>query len=185
MNKWQDIFNKSAYIYKKKILSLILNFPGSFTINQIDSITLMYSDLKSGKIVIDFNKSEVFAGTIPDSVGKPQQYPYFKQGENVVEPDSMRFNFKSKKALSWNSLTKQGEFIVLGEKAKRENDSVYFMQNAKFTTSEDYEDPEFIFQGGKIKLVPKKKVVTGPIIMKIYDVPIPIGLPFSFFPMTD
>ncbi len=196
INKAVDTTKKDTLIKSPSALEGIVDYKAKqyVKMNNKKKLVTLYDeaevkyqdiDLKSGKIVIDFNKSEVFAGTIPDSVGKPQQYPYFKQGENVVEPDSMKFNFKSKKALSWNSLTKQGEFIVLGEKAKRENDSVYFMQNAKFTTSENYEDPEFIFQGGKIKLVPKKKVVTGPIIMKIYDVPIPIGLPFSFFPMTD
>lgn len=175
----EDIVDYKAKKYvkmnnKKKLVTLY------------DEAEVKYQDIeiKSGKIVIDFNKSQVFAGTIPDSIGKAHQFPYFKQAENVVEPDSMLFNFKSKKALSWNSLTKQGEFLVIGEKAKRENDSLYFMQNAKFTTSEDFEDPEYYFLARKIKMVPKKKIVTGVVNMAIYDVPTPIGLPFSFFPMT-
>lgn len=152
-----------------------------------DEAEVYYQDieLKSGKIVINFGKDEVYAGRIPDSIGKLTQYPYFKQGENVVEPDSIRFNIKTKKALTWNSLTKQGEFIVIGEKAKRENDSLYFLKNARFTTAEDFEDPEYVFRARKIKMVPQKKVVTGVVNMEIYNVPTPIGLPFSFFPMTE
>lgn len=70
-------------------------------------------ELKSGIIVIDYEKEEVYAGRIKDSTGKYTQLPVFKQGSNVVEPDSIRFNFKTKKALVWNSRTDQGEFYLI------------------------------------------------------------------------
>ncbi|WP_371682995.1 putative LPS assembly protein LptD [Flavobacterium sp. H122] len=142
-------------------------------------------ELKSGVIVIDYNKDEVYAGRLKDSTGKYTQYPLFKQGNNTVEPDSIRFNFKTKKALIWNSRTDQGEFKVKGEITKRENDSVYFIKNARFTTSKNLEDPEYYFLARKIKLVPKKKVVAGLTNMVIAGVPTPIGVPFAFFPMTE
>ena len=85
----------------------------------------------------------------------------------------------------WNSRTDQGEFKVKGEITKRENDSVYFIKNARFTTSKNIEDPEYYFLARKIKLVPQKKVVTGLTNMVIAGVPTPIGVPFAFFPMTD
>ena len=69
-------------------------------------------ELKSGIIVIDYQKNEIYAGRIKDSTGKYTQLPVFKQGQNVVEPDSIRFNYKTKKALIWNSRTDQGEFKV-------------------------------------------------------------------------
>lgn len=152
-----------------------------------DKAEVYYKDieLKSGIIVIDYDKDEVYAGRLKDSVGKYTQYPVFKQGSNVVEPDSIRFNFKTKKALIWNSRTDQGEFKIKGEITKRENDSVYFIKNARFTTSKNLEDPEYYFLARKIKLVPKKKVVTGLTNMVIADVPTPIGVPFAFFPMTE
>ena len=83
-------------------------------------------ELKSGIIVLNYETNEVLAGRIKDSVGKLSQFPNFKQGENVIEPDSIRFNFKSKKALIWNSRTNQGEFKVKAVLTKKENDSVYF-----------------------------------------------------------
>jgi len=141
-------------------------------------------ELKSGIIVIDYNKDEVYAGRLKDSAGTYTQYPVFKQGENVVEPDSIRFNFKTKKALIWNSRTDQDEFKVKGEITKRENDSVYFIKNARFTTSKNIDDPEYYFLARKIKLVPGKKVVSGLTNMVIADVPTPIGIPFAFFPMS-
>lgn len=151
-----------------------------------DKAELYYQDieLKSGMIVFNYEKNEVYAGRIKDSTGTLVQYPVFKQGTNVVEPDSIRFNYKTKKALIWNSRTDQGEFKVKAEVSKRINDSVYFLKGARFTTAKDIEDPEYYFYTKKIKFVPKKKVVTGLTNMVIADVPTPIALPFAFFPMT-
>lgn len=142
-------------------------------------------ELKSGIIVLDYEKNEVYAGRLKDSTGKYTQYPYFKQGENVIEPDSIRFNTKTGKALIWNTKSKQGEMILRSEVSKRENDSVIFFKKARFTTSTNIEKPEYYFLAYKAKLVPKKKFVTGLTHMYIADVPTPIGVPFAFFPMTD
>ncbi|WP_395076170.1 putative LPS assembly protein LptD, partial [Flavobacterium sp.] len=152
-----------------------------------DKAEVYYKDieLKAGIIVIDYQNDEVYAGRIKDSVGNFTQFPEFKQGSNIVEPDSIRFNFKTKKALIWNSRTDQGEFRVKGEITKRENDSVYFIKNARFTTSKNLDNPEYYFLARRIKLVPGKKVVTGFTNMVIADVPTPIGVPFAYFPMTE
>ena len=142
-------------------------------------------DLKGGIVILDYEKDEVYAKGIKDSLGKYSQLPVFKQGSNVIEPDSVIFNFKTKKALIWNSRSDQGEFKVLGQLTKRENDSVIFIKNARFTTSKNIENPEYYFLSRRIKLVPKKKVVTGITNMYIADVPTPIGLPFALFPMSE
>ena len=151
-----------------------------------DNAELYYQDieLKSGKIVMDYEKNEVYAGRIKDSLGKFTQYPNFKQGSNVIEPDSIRFNFKTKKAIIWNSKTDQGEFNVKAAITKKENDSVYFLKGARFTTSTNKENPEYYFQTSKVKFIPGKKVITGLTHLVVADVPTPIALPFAFFPMS-
>lgn len=151
-----------------------------------DRAELFYQDveLKSGIIEMDYDKNEVYAGRIKDSTGTLIQYPIFKQGSNVIEPDSIRFNFKTKKALIWNSRTEQSEFRVKAAITKKENDSVYFLKGARFTTSKNIEKPEYYFQTNKVKFIPGKKVVTGLTNMVIADVPTPIALPFAFFPMS-
>ncbi|WP_235946546.1 putative LPS assembly protein LptD [Flavobacterium silvaticum] len=148
---------------------------------------LYYEDieLKSGIIVMDYEKQEIYAGRIKDSTGAYTQFPVFKQGSNVVEPDSIRFNYKTKKALVWNSRTEQMDFRIKADITKRENDSVYYMKGARFTTSKDIDDPEYYFVTNKVKFVPGQKVVVGFTNMVIADVPTPIILPFAFFPMTD
>ncbi|MGL2994633.1 putative LPS assembly protein LptD [Flavobacterium sp. TSSA_36] len=151
-----------------------------------DKAELYYQDieLKSGLIVMDYEKEEVYAGRIKDSTGKLTQYPIFKQGANVVEPDSIRFNFKTKKALIWNSRSDQGEFKIKAAITKKENDSVYFLKGARFTTSKNIDNPEYYFQTNKVKFIPGKKVITGLTNMVIADVPTPIALPFAYFPMS-
>lgn len=151
-----------------------------------DKAELYYKDieLKAGRIIMNYDKDEVFAGRIKDSLGNYSQYPYFKQGNNIVEADSIHFNTVTKKARVWNSRSDQGEFRVKAELTKKENDSVYYMKNARFTTSKNIDDPEYYFLTDKVKLVPGKKVVVGFTNMWIADVPTPLALPFAFFPMT-
>jgi lipopolysaccharide assembly outer membrane protein LptD (OstA) len=151
-----------------------------------DQAELYYQDiaLTSGIIVMDYEKNEIYAGRIKDSTGAYTQLPVFKQGSSVVEPDSIRFNYKTKKALVWNSRTDQGDFKVKAQITKKENDSVYFMKNARFTTAQDIENPEYYFKTDKVKMVPGKKVVVGLTNMVIADVPTPLALPFAYFPMS-
>ncbi|WP_026707318.1 putative LPS assembly protein LptD [Flavobacterium frigidarium] len=151
-----------------------------------DKAELYYEDveLKSGIIVLDYEKNEVYAGRIKDSTGKYTQYPNFKQGANEVQPDSIRFNFKTQKALIYNSRSDQGEFRIKAQVTKKENDSVYFLKGVRFTTSKDVDNPEYYFQTNKVKFIPGKKVITGLTNMVIADVPTPIALPFAYFPMS-
>lgn len=141
-------------------------------------------EIKSGIIVIDLSKNEVYAGRLKDSLGNYTQLPVFKQGKDIIEPDSIRFNFDTQKALVFNSRTEQSGGYIDSEITKKENDSVLFVKRAKFTTSEDRENPEYYFLMRRAKIVPNKKVVTGFTNMFIADVPTPIGLPFAYFPLT-
>ncbi len=151
-----------------------------------DQAELNYLDyeLKAGTIVFDYAKNEVYAGRLKDSAGNYIQIPNFKQGSNVIEPDSIRFNFKTKKALIWNSRTTQQELNIKAKISKKENDSIYFMKGARITTAKDIEDPEYYFLVNKMKFVPGKKVVLGTTNLWIENVPTPIALPFAFFPIT-
>ncbi|RED49532.1 putative LPS assembly protein LptD [Seonamhaeicola aphaedonensis] len=146
-----------------------------------------YGDMNitAGSITIDYNTNMVYAKGITDTVSGYTQKPVFTQGTNVVEPDSIIFNTDSKKALIYNSVTEQGEGTVIASLTKKENDSVYFIKNAKYTTATDLDDPDYYIRLLKAKIVPGKKIVTGAAGMYIYDVPTPIWLPFSFFPQSE
>ncbi len=146
-----------------------------------------YGDMKlnAGAIVIDYNKNTVYAKGITDSTAQYTQKPVADIGGQVIEPDSIIFNTETKKALIYNSKTEQGEGTVISEITKKENDSVYFVANAKYTTAENLEDPEYYIKLRKAKIVPGKKIVTGLANLFIYDVPTPLGLPFGFFPQSE
>ena len=152
-----------------------------------DEAEITYGDINitAGLIVVDNAKNEVYAYGIMDTAGVYTQKPVFTQGQKVVNPDSIRFNFDTERALIFNSRTQEGEFKVRGEVTKRENDSVYYMRNVRFTTSEDAENPDYYFFARRIKFVPDEKIVSGLVNMYIADVPTPLGLPFGYFPMTD
>tara|TARA_R110002020_G_scaffold293535_2_gene509013 strand:+ start:120706 stop:123465 length:2760 start_codon:yes stop_codon:yes gene_type:complete len=144
-----------------------------------------YTDIEitAGEIIVDNNTNTVFAKGILDTTGTYNQPPVFVQGANTVEPDSIKFNFKTQKALIYGSNTQQQEFYIKNQVSKRVNDSVVFMQNVRFTTSSNTEDPEYYFYARKVKFVPGKKIVTGLVNMFIADVPTPLGVPFAYFPM--
>lgn len=190
-----DTIKTDSIIPKQELLDGIVDYYGedyvyidrkSHKVYMYNKAFIEYGDMRidAGLIILDYNKNEVVASGI-DSAGKYVQKPVFVQKGNKAEPDSLRFNTKSKKAIVFNTRTEQNGFRVLAEQTKKENDSVFFLRNVKFTTSENIDDPEYYFYTRKAKFVPKKKIVTGLTNMYIADVPTPVGLPFSYFPLTE
>ncbi len=181
---------------KKDFLDHIVDYTASdyTALNQNKQKIYLYNEaevtygdinIKAGDITIDYKKNQVKAKGIVDSTGTYTQAPIFKQGGNEVKPDSILFNTKSQKALIYNSITEQGEGTVIASITKKENDSVYYIKNAKYTTAKDLDDPEYYIKLRKAKVVPGKKIVTGFANLFIYDVPTPLGVPFGFFPQSD
>lgn len=152
---------------------------------------LYYQDieLRAGIIILDYETNEVNAGRIEiDSV--LVQYPFFKQANNEINPDSIRFNFDTQKALIWNSKSGQNDLDIFAALTKKENDSVYYIKDARVSTAgklvggEDEDGIDYYFKVRKGKITPGGKIITGPTNMFIADVPTPIGIPFAFFPST-
>ena len=110
-----------------------------------DNAELKYMniELRAGIIEFDWENNIVSAGRIIYSLGNVTQTPIFKQGMDEVNPDSLRYNFDTKKALIWNSRSEQSDMNVFSEATKKENDSIYFIKEAKVTTSKNIDDPEY------------------------------------------
>jgi len=140
-------------------------------------------DLKAGYILIDNKNNTLFARGIKDSVGYTQR-PVFKQGSQESEQDSLFYNFKTKRAIIYSIKSNQSGMITYAKKTKRENDSVIFLGDMRFTTS-DKPNPDYYIYTRKAKLVPGKKIIVGLSNLVIADVPTPIAIPFAYFPMTD
>ncbi len=145
-------------------------------------------DIAAGLIIIDFNKDEIYATGIKDSLGKLKQRPIFTQAGSKSTHDEMRVNFKTKKALLHNSVSEMEgnkELKYFLAYSKKENDSVIFAKDAKITTSDSIYDPEYYIHVHKMKLIPNKKIIAGYSHLVIENVPTPLGIPFAFFPITD
>ena len=142
-------------------------------------------ELEAGLIVMDYSKNEVYAGRIADSTGVLSQKPVFVQGQDRVNPDSIRFNFDSKRALIWNSKTAQSGMNVFSNFTKKENDSLYYIKDARVTTAADANNPDYYIRIRKGKLVPGGKIVASLSNLYIADVPTPVFVPFAYFPAGD
>ena len=190
--KKQDSIQLDTIKPKEVITDLITHVAKDYTTqNAKDKTVTLYNeahvvytdiDLKAGIIIIDYIKNTLFAKGIKDSIGYTQK-PVFKQGGQESEQDSMLYNFKTKKAIIYGIKTRQEPgMYVLGEKAKRVNDSTIYMRNIRFTTS-DKDNPDYYIGVKKAKVVPNKKIVAGLSNLVIADVPTPVFLPFAYFPM--
>ncbi|MDR3059444.1 MAG: LPS-assembly protein LptD [Prevotella sp.] len=146
-----------------------------------------YTDisLKGEKIWMNMDSSLVYATYGLDSIGKEFGYPVFTDKGTDYESKTMKYNFKTKKGYITNVITTQGEGYIVANQAKKNEDNSFFMRDGKYTTCDDHEHPHFYLALTKAKVKPKKNVVTGPAYLVIEDLPLPIGLPFGFFPFSD
>jgi LPS-assembly protein len=116
-----------------------------------------------------------------DSAGNMIDRAHFAQGETKFQSDTIRYNFKTQKGLTKNTFTMMNEILVIAEKSKRVGNVVYARRGVLTTCNLD--DPHFGFRYDKIKVINNKVAITGPIHPEFEGVPIPLYLPFGFFPM--
>lgn len=138
-------------------------------------------NLKAEYIEIDLVKSLAFARGKEDSTGKLQGKPVFTQGADKYVANAMTYNFKTKRAKIQGIVTQQGEGYIHGESVKKMPDNEMFINHAQYTTC-NLEHPHFHIQSNKIKMIPNKKLVTGPFNIHFMDVPTPFGFGLGIFP---
>lgn len=146
-----------------------------------------YQDIQldADQIQMSLDSSTVYAMGRLDSLGEIVGSPIYKDASGEYESETMRYNFKSKKGYITNVITQQGEGYLTGGRTKKMEENVLFMENGRYTTCDNHEHPHFYLQLTKAKVRPKQNVVTGPAYMVLEDVPLPLAVPFGFFPFTD
>ena len=141
-------------------------------------------ELTSAVITMNMDGSTVYATGVTDTAGVETGSPIFKDGETPYESKIMRYNFKTKKGFINSIVTQQGEGYVTSEEGKKgANDEIY-MRHGKYTTCDNHEHPHFYLRLSMAKVRPKKNVVFGPAQLVVEDVPLPIAVPFGFFPFN-
>ncbi|MEO6915452.1 MAG: putative LPS assembly protein LptD, partial [Chitinophagaceae bacterium] len=147
--------------------------------------TTKYKDIELSAygIELDQQRQLVIATYFKDSTGKLIGRPKFVQGENNMDSDSMSYNFKTQKGITNSTFTSQGEMFVYGKRIKKISLNDYYAYGARITTC-NLDTPHFAFIAQKLKLVNRKLAISGPIHPEFEGVPIPIYVPFGFFPLS-
>ena len=140
-------------------------------------------DLTSEKIYMCLDSSLVHATGARDSSEVLFGTPVFKMGSDTYESDTMAFNFKTKKGLIQQVYTQQEDGYLTSEMSKRDGDGVLYLQHGKYTTCDD-PHPDFYIALSRAKVRPGKDVVFGPAYLVVCDVPLPLAIPYGFFPFT-
>ncbi len=164
----------------------------SITFDMTESRANLYGDsrvdyqnleLTADKITISLDSSLVHASGRQDSIGEMIGKPLFKQGGEEYEPDRISYNFKTRKAFITNVYTKQGEGFMTTEEGKRDSSGVMYLSKGKYTTC-DAQHPHFYLKMSRAKVRPGKDIVFGPAYLVVEDVPLPLAIPYGFFPFT-
>ncbi len=142
-------------------------------------------DLKANIIRMELDSNTVYAEGYIDSVGNITGKPVFADKSGSYESKTMKYNFKTERGYITDVVTEQDEGYLLGGQAKKMEDGTFNLTDGKYTTCDDHEHPHFYFNLTKAKVTPKKNIVSGPAYMVLADVPLPIALPFGYFPFSE
>lgn len=147
------------------------------------SAQVNYEDiqLNADYIELDLKNNTVFADGRPDSTGEMAGLPVFKEGTQEYDAERIRYNFDSKKGKITSVRTQEGEGFIKGNEVKKSGTDVMYIKNGYYTTC-NLDEPHFSLATAKLKIIPGDKIITGPTVLKIDNIPTPLGLPFGFFP---
>ena len=165
--------------------SIVADIPNQI-VRLYGEANVTYDDiiLNSEIIEIDLKTNEISAYYGIDSTGEKFGRPEFTQGGELIKCDKIKYNFDTKKGYITEVRTQQGEgYIHMAESKIHPNEEIH-LKNGKYTSC-DLEKPHYHFQLSKAIIVPEKRIVTGPMHMRILNVPTPIAFPFAFLPNTD
>ena len=149
--------------------------------------SVSYEDvlLTAHYIELDLDSSLAYAAGTRDSLGNETGLPVFKDKSGEYTMRSMRYNFKTEKAVIEHVVTSQGEGFVVSEIAKKNADNTYFLKDGRYTTCDHHDHPHYYINMTKAKVIPGKKIITGPAYLVIEDVKFyPLIIPFAFVPST-
>jgi len=140
-------------------------------------------NLTAYRIELDQPRKVVVATYSRDTAGKIIGLPHMIQGSDNMTADTIVYNIQSQKGIISNSNMVSGEIFFHNEQAKKISKNEFYALRGRFTTC-DLDTPHFAFRTKKMKLVNQKMAVSGPIHPEFEGVPIPIYLPFGYFPIS-
>lgn len=146
-------------------------------------VKYMDMTLNAAKITMNMDSSMVRAAGERDTAGILQDKPIYSQGSDNYHSELMAFNFKTKKGYITNVETTQGDGFMQSQHSKRAADGTLYLEHAKYTTC-DAKHPHFYLALSRAKVRPGKESVFGPAYLVVADVPLPLAVPYGFFPFN-
>ena len=163
--------------------SMVWSRSGNAFLYGSGKVTYDKVELTAEIISMNMDSSVVHASGRIDTAGIAIGLPIFVDGDTPYESDRVSYNFKSKRGFISNVYTQQGDGFIMGGRAKKDSTNTFYSQGGKYTTC-DAEHPHFYISLTRAKVRPKKDVVSGPLYLVVEDVPLPLALPFGYFPFT-
>ena len=164
--------------------SIVLQANGKATMHGDGKVTYQSMELQSAYIEIKTDSNLVFAHGVKDSTDEIIGKPVFKDGQDSYESNEITYNLKTQKGFIRDVVTTQGEGYVVAEKTKRAKKDEMMMAGGRYTTCDHHEHPHFYLKMTKAKVKPGEYIATGPAYMVVGDVPVPLAIPFGYFPFT-
>ena len=140
--------------------------------------------LKAEYIRFKLDSSVIYAVGGVDTAGNPVGNPVFTEGNESYESKYMSYNFRSRRGYVKGVVTQQDEGFIIANETKMMEDKSFYLKGGKYTTCDNHEHPHFYLQITKGKMKPGSYVAAGPAYMVLADVPLPLAVPFGFFPIT-
>jgi hypothetical protein len=138
-------------------------------------------NLDAGFIKVNMDSDYIYAKPLINEQGEEEGVPKFQQGSENYDVDSMKYNFESKKGIIYGVITEQAGGYLHGTKTKIQPNKEVHIYDGKFTTC-DAKHPHFYIELTKAKVIPEKRIVSGPFYFVLADIPVPVGMPFGLFP---
>ncbi|HYO23157.1 MAG TPA: putative LPS assembly protein LptD, partial [Flavisolibacter sp.] len=133
--------------------------------------------------VIDQQTNVLTALGEKDSLGRITTRAKFQDKEQVFESESFTYNFKTQKGITKNTFTKEGEFYIKANAAKKIDERTVYIREGYFTTC-NYDEPHFAFKTNRMKVISNDIAVSGPTHPEFEGIPIPLYLPFGIYPLS-
>lgn len=166
--------------------SMVMKSDGTATLHGNSTVKYETMDLESEFIRFHMDSSLLYATGVYDSINEEWRgKPVFKEGKDSYESKELTYNMQTQKGYIRNVVTQQGEGYIVASKSKKSDNNSFMIGGGMYTTCDDHEHPHFYLKMTKAKVVPKKHISTGPAYMVVGEVPLPIAIPFGFFPFTD
>lgn len=144
-------------------------------------ITYKNTTIAAAYILINWVENTIFATSMKDSANKDIGHPILTENKSSFKAKEITYNFKSKKCYVKQISTKEGDGYILGKIVKKMEDDILYFKKGDYTTC-DAEKPHYSIRSNKIKVIPGKKIITGPAYLTFFNIPTPLIFPFGYFP---